>query len=375
MRYALVALLVLHGIAHLVGFAGPWLLVASAETPYRTTVLQGRVDLGEWGIRIYGLGWLTLAIGCAVVAFGVTARSTWWLVALESLILLSVIFCVLGWPESRLGVPANIVMILVAFAAIRFAGDGLAIRNPDLDELWKTGPTADGRVFDPTALSGVLPLARRFLEHAIAPGTPLARSVRLKMHGEIKLGRWYPFRAEQVITNDGQFVWAATVSMFGLPIRGSDRLFNGNGEMRWKLLDVFPVVTARGADITRSAFGRLHGEQVHWLPSTLPGGRTSWSALPSGQLRVRLEDPIRSSASDIELDSEGRARAARLSRWGDPDGKGFREVDFGVFLDQDRRFGGFTIPTRVRAGWFFGTDRFDSEGEFFRATIDHAEFK
>jgi len=62
-------------------------------------------------------------------------------------------------------------------------------------------------------VSDLPPQAKRYVTHAIDPGTPLPSAVRLKMHGEIKLGQGRPFRAEQVISRDGQFVWAATVSV------------------------------------------------------------------------------------------------------------------------------------------------------------------
>ncbi len=39
------------------------------------------------------------------------------------------------------------------------------------------------------------------------------------------------------------------------------------------------------------------------------------------------------------------------------------------------RFGGFTIPIRLRVGYFVGTDRVESDGEFFRATIDVAAYR
>jgi hypothetical protein len=29
----------------------------------------------------------------------------------------------------------------------------------------------------------------------------------------------------------------------------------------------------------------------------------------------------------------------------------------------------------VRLGWWFGTERFEREGEFFRATVDDVEWK
>ena len=52
--------------------------------------------------------------------------------------------------------------------------------------------------------------ARRWLSHAIAPGTPLWGSVELTMHGQIKLGRWRPFTARQVLTPPDGYIWAAT---------------------------------------------------------------------------------------------------------------------------------------------------------------------
>jgi hypothetical protein len=66
--------------------------------------------------------------------------------------------------------------------------------------------------------------AECYLKHAIAVGTPLASAVRLRMHGQIKLKRWYPFFAEQVICWNRGFIWAAVVRMRGMQIRGSDSL-------------------------------------------------------------------------------------------------------------------------------------------------------
>lgn len=38
-------------------------------------------------------------------------------------------------------------------------------------------------------------------------------------------------------------------------------------------------------------------------------------------------------------------------------------------------FGGDTIPSRLCFGWYFGSERFESEGAFFRGTVDHAAFR
>ncbi|MCY7393421.1 MAG: hypothetical protein LH647_18575, partial [Leptolyngbyaceae cyanobacterium CAN_BIN12] len=72
-----------------------------------------------------------------------------------------------------------------------------------------------------------------------------------------------------------------------------------------------------------------------------------------------------------------------FSRWGNPDGRECHYIDFGGIAEASKTFDGYTIPTELRAGWFFGSERFDlparvrfeSEGEFFRCTIDKAIYR
>ncbi|MBC7805282.1 MAG: hypothetical protein H7145_03950, partial [Akkermansiaceae bacterium] len=123
------------------------------------------------------------------------------------------------------------------------------------NELWDFAPPGES-TFSHTQIADLPEGARRYLTHAIAPGTRLASAVRLRMHGEIKLRDWLPFTAEQVIRWDRGFIWSATARMYGFPIRGSDSLLDGEGAMRWKLFGLIPVMAASGPDITRSAIGR-----------------------------------------------------------------------------------------------------------------------
>jgi len=78
---------------------------------------------------------------------------------------------------------------------------------------------------------------------------------------------------------------------------------------------------------------------------------------------------------DFTLDQTGCLKTFKLPRWGSPDGAEFRYVDFGGILEKEGTFCGYTIPTRLRVGWYFGTERFESEGEFFRGTIDDAIYR
>jgi hypothetical protein len=98
--------------------------------------------------------------------------------------------------------------------------------------------------------------ARRWLTHAIAAGTPRWSSVGLSRRGQIRLDSWRPFTARQVFAPPHGFVWAATARIGGLPVTGFDRYSSGVGQMRWRLLGLFPVMSSAGPDVTRSAAGR-----------------------------------------------------------------------------------------------------------------------
>ncbi len=113
--------------------------------------------------------------------------------------------------------------------------------------------------FDPAELDGLPEPVRRHLAQAIAPGTPLATAARLRMRGTIKVGRWLPFRARQVLSPLRGFVWTARAA--GL-IAGTDRYLEGTGAMEWKLAGLLTVASGEGADVSRSAAGRAGVEGV-----------------------------------------------------------------------------------------------------------------
>ena len=77
----------------------------------------------------------------------------------------------------------------------------------------------------------------------------------------------------------------------------------------------------------------------------------------------------------LTIDAEGSVKSFSLPRWGNPGGAEFGYADFGGVVEEEGRFAGYAIPTQLRVGWYFGTDRFEREGEFFLATVDDAAYR
>jgi Family of unknown function (DUF6544) len=139
-------------------------------------------------------------------------------------------------------------------------------------------------VFTEAELDGLPSPVRRYLRYAIAEGTRLASTARLLMRGHIKLGRWLPFQAQQLLDPHHGFYWGARVA--GL-MSGFDCYAAGQGQMRWKLAGLLPVMVADGPDLSRSAAGRVAGEAM-WVPTALlPRYGVDWSAVDDRHLTAR----------------------------------------------------------------------------------------
>lgn len=228
----------------------------------------------------------------------------------------------------------------------------------------------DPGVFADAELDGLPDPVRRHLHAAIAPGTALTQTARLRMTGHIKLGRWLSFRAVQIPSPRRGFVWTARV---GGVITGWDRYADGVGAMRWAVAGIVPLMRAEGSDVTRSAVGRLAAEAV-WLPTALlPRGGARWYA--EGPDRVTVTQQLDGECSEVPfgIDAVGHATSVELDRWGDPDATGTWGLHrFGSVLTDSRTFGGLTVPTRGRIGWHYGTPRWP-DGEFFRFQVTALE--
>jgi hypothetical protein len=114
--------LVLHGLIHLMGTTVYMKLGTLEALPYKTTLLSGRWDLGEGGIRAFGALWAVAAIGFVVAAVALLAGWGWWQPTLIWVALFSLVLTALDWSNAYAGVIINIVILAVLALGPRIAG-------------------------------------------------------------------------------------------------------------------------------------------------------------------------------------------------------------------------------------------------------------
>ena len=240
---------------------------------------------------------------------------------------------------------------------------------PHLTETWDALSTSRGPTsrFDPAAAITLPVPALRLLTRSVRPGTPLARPVLIDMEGEIRLKKWMPFRARQILAPARGFVWEATVGTAPVVFGGGDSYHQGEGRLDFRLWGLIPVAQASGPDISRSATGRLAAETVAWAPHALTDP-VRWRAVDDTHAVATIPAEDHETDVTVTVDAEGLVRELSTRRWGNPDSGDFDWHPFGGRVDSHAEYDGVTVAAAGVVGWHWGTDR-QTEGEFFRYRI------
>ena len=210
---------------------------------------------------------------------------------------------------------------------------------------------------------------RRYLSHAVPSGEPGVPGVRLTMSGRIKVGIWLPFTATQRC--DGKsFRWRASVGIGPLhPLEVTDHYEDGEGSMSGKLLGRWALFEQTDANVVRSAAARAALEAMFAPRALLPGRGYAWRAESDDHIVASTENPPEHVEVHLGIAPDGRLLNVVARRWGQVTKGTFAYLPFGGDMHEERRFNDLVIPSRVTAGWNFGTERYSP---FFKATITTA---
>jgi hypothetical protein len=220
--------------------------------------------------------------------------------------------------------------------------------------------------FDPDMVAELPAPARRYLRHTIAEGTPLARSVRLTMQGRMRPSSDASPMAltiEQLLVPWHGFLWWAQVDSGPLMIRVTDHYAEEDGAVRVAALGgLVPMGTESGSDVTRSSRHRLAAESV-WLPAAfLPAAGARWTAVDDQRARVTLTIDGEAIPLTLRVDEVGRLRELTMERHGNEGRTDWGPTPYGFAVEAESTFEGYTIPSQLRGGWWYGSEHYDEAG-------------
>ncbi len=289
MRYALSALLAAHGVAHLVGYV----------MPRKVTLLAGRVDVGEVGIRVVAVIWLLMAVAMMAMAIGVAFQARWANAAVLPVVIVSLVLCLLELPAARIGLALNVVLV-VWLALHPTTGVGVMRwqqSNEDTRgrlDASNHGPTG---TFTFASISDLPAPVRRYFRHVIPCGHPLVTTASFTQDGQFRMGEgedtWRPMRATQRFSvQEPGFVWDARIQAFPLvSVFVRDSYIRGEAGMVASMLGLYTVLDApASAGLNAGALQRYLGEAL-WLPTALlPSSGVAWEAMDDRSARATLTD-------------------------------------------------------------------------------------
>lgn len=322
-----VALLTLHGLIHLMGFAKAF---GDADLPQLTQPIS----------RPLGLAWLlaTLLMGLTATLLATGARG-WWAVGLVA-VLVSQAVIVTSWTDAWAGTIANVLVLLGLAYGFAATGPYSFAAHYSRQVASRVAATAPGGTLTEHDLAPLPLPVQRYLRQAGVVGAPRVTHVRAVWQGRIRGGPdqpWMPFTAEQYdFVDEPARFFHMHARRSGLPVDVYHSFTRDAVTMRARVLSVVPVVNASGADLRRAELVTILNDLAVLAPGALVTPALRWEPVGdrealahytvggetvSARLIFNARDELVDFVSDDRLAASGDGRTLTPRRWSTPLGR------------------------------------------------------
>jgi hypothetical protein len=272
-------LLAIHGLIHLLGTAKAfnWLELKKMELPVT---------------KNFGVFWFVAALLFLLSLTFYIINMEWWWTAFIA-VLLSQVLISMSWGNARFGTIANILILLVILPAIgrwKFKQDGLKQEEQIVRKADNIQPmliTAEMIASKPYPVQQWLNRAG-VLTKSLPPFFRLLQSGSLvTAPGQDKIS----FSATQISSSsEPEFVWRSQMTTTGgITIDGRDKLLEGKGAMKIRLMGLYPIANAEGKEIDQGSLLRYLSE-IGCMPMLALKTFISWEAVDSVTAKASIHN-------------------------------------------------------------------------------------
>ena len=297
MRWALVGVLVLHGLIHLMGGAKAFGL---GDLPQLTQPIS----------RAWGLAWL-LAAGLVVstaMMLAVGARGYWLLGAVA--LLGSQLVIASSWRDAWAGTAVNVLLLVVVAHGWLTEGPSSCHAQYLRDVAAGLARAVDAPVVTEADLVRLPEPVQRYLRLTRTVGQPRVRNYRIRFTGRIRSGptaRWMTFTAEQQsFVDQPTRLFLMRASLLGVPVEAFHRLIDGHARMQVKAAGILPIEDASGDEMDRAETVTLFNDMCLLAPGTLVGSDLAWEPVDVTTARARFTHRGHTIAATLVFDPAGQ---------------------------------------------------------------------
>lgn len=343
MRYALLLILVVHGLIHFMGFAKAFDLAALEQ-------LRSPIA------RPMGLLWLAagvLLITSAVMLLA--APSGWWLPAGVGLTL-SQLVIIAAWSDAKFGTIANlIVLVPVVIAGLGHAPWSYRAQY-ERDVAAGLGEAPQpATVVTEADIATLPPIVQKYLRFTGVVGQPQVQNYRVAFRGELRNGpsdAWMPVAVEQQsFVDPAERLFFIDGQMFGVPMTAYHRYIGPEATFEVKVAALVKVVDARGPEMNRAETVTLFNDMCLLAPATLIDPAIRWEEIDPLTVRATFTNAGNTIAAVLTFDERGALNNfSSDDRTRTTDGAAYTQARWSTPVVRWRTVDGYTLPD-AEARW------------------------
>ena len=345
MRYLLVALILIHGLIHFMGFSKAF----------------GLADMKQLSIPIskpIGLFWLLTALLFLISATLYLLKSGTWMYTCIIACVLSQFIIVLSWKDAKFGTIANGILLLIALLSLTTRLFELSYKKE-----------ANGLVKQRSRLTvplltaadiGHLPVpVQRYLIYCGVLNQPKVLNMQVLFEGQMReKGKdFFSFRSEQYnFFENPARLFFMKAAMYGITVPGYHRYVNATASMDIRLFGQFSVIHQSGPGMDSTETVTLFNDMCLLAPASLIDSRISWETIDSLTVRAVFINQGISISATLYFNTAGQLiNFISNDRMAIADHK---KIPFSTPVHQYRPIRGFNLMSDADAVWDYPDGKF-----------------
>ena len=295
LKYIFAFVMLIHGLIHFMGFAKAY---------HYGNITQLTKDISKPA----GSLWFFMAMLFVVVTILFLLKKESWPYLAIIAAVISQILILTVWQDAKFGTIANVIVILVAVAAIgsqRF--EASFVKDVKLN-LQNTNTHRTDLLTEADIQSLPLPV-QKYLRYCNVLNKPKVKNIKVVFNGKMReKGKdWFTFQSVQYnFFDEPTRLFFMKAKMFGMLVPGYHCYQKATATMQIKLFGLFNVVNIKGLVMNKAETVTLFNDMCLMAPAALIDKRIEWTAIDNLSVKATFTNGINKITATLYFNELGQ---------------------------------------------------------------------